>query len=215
MPDERREPRPGSKRIQRQIRLPNREAVKIALRSLKIRFWRSLITMAGIVLAIAFLSYVMTANQIEKSAAHTEERTSEVSQQHRATMIWLIAISLLVCVVGITNAMLMSVTERYREIGTMKCLGALDWFVVKLFLIEAVFQGFAGSLVGALTGFLAALLVGLMGYEEVLTRLPWRNALLGLVFAVGVGVMLSVLGAVYPARRAGKMPPADAMRTEI
>ena len=48
--------------IKRQIRLPNREAFKIALRSVRIRFWRSCITMAGIVLTIAFLSSVLTSN---------------------------------------------------------------------------------------------------------------------------------------------------------
>ncbi len=51
-------------------------------------------------------------------------------------MIWLVVMSLLVCTVGITNSMLMAVTERFKEIGTMKCLGALDSFVVLLFLLE-------------------------------------------------------------------------------
>ncbi|MDQ1255797.1 MAG: putative transport system permease protein, partial [Candidatus Hydrogenedentes bacterium] len=135
--------------------------------------------------------------------------------QERATQIWLIAISLLVCVVGITNAMLMSVTERYREIGTMKCLGALDWFVVKLFLIEAAFLGLAGSVIGAVFGFLAAILAAMTQYDGVLTSMPWGKALLSVLAAILVGGLLSILGAVYPARRAGKMPPADAMRTEI
>ena len=45
--------------------------------------------------------------------------------------------SLLVCTVGITNSMLMAVTERFKEIGTMKCLGALDSFVVVLFMLES------------------------------------------------------------------------------
>ena len=48
--------------------------------------------------------------------------------------------------------MLMSVTERFREIGTMKCLGALDGFIVKLFLIESLFQGMAGTVMGVLLG---------------------------------------------------------------
>jgi len=201
--------------IEKQIRLPNREAFKIAVRSLKIRFWRSLITMAGIVLAIAFLSYVVTSGWVESAALETGQLTGSEIDQNRATQFWLIGISLLVCVVGISNAMLMSVTERYREIGTMKCLGALDWFVVKLFLIEATLQGFAGSVAGALVGFTAALLVGMAQYDRVLTSLPWTRALASLLVAVAVGGFLAVIGAIYPARRAGKMPPADAMRTEI
>ncbi|MBN2308938.1 MAG: FtsX-like permease family protein [Candidatus Hydrogenedentes bacterium] len=201
--------------IKRQIRLPNSEAFKIALRSIKIRFWRSIVTMAGIILAIAFLSYVMTAGWVERGVQAADETAVRDGVQARATQFWLIGISLLVCVVGITNAMLMSVTERYREIGTMKCLGALDWFVVKLFLIEAMLQGVVGSLAGACIGFTAAVLAGMTQYDGVLGSLPWGAALLSLTASVAVGGVLSVLGAVYPARRAGKMPPADAMRTEI
>jgi putative ABC transport system permease protein len=205
----------GKMRPERQRTLPNREAFRMAFRSLKIRFWRSLITMAGIVLAIAFLSYVVTSNTIERGVQVSEGTAVETSAQDQATMFWLIAISLLVCVVGITNAMLMSVTERYREIGTMKCLGALDWFVVKLFLIEAGFQGLVGSTIGAVVGFLAAVLTSMTQFDGVLFAMPWGRALLGLLFAVVVGGALSVVGAIYPARRAGKMPPADAMRTEV
>lgn len=199
--------------IERQVRLPNREAVKIAMRSLMIRFWRSLITIAGIVLTIAFLSYVMTSGLIERAVA-TAGEADAATLQHRATQAWLIGISLLVCVVGITNAMLMSVTERFREIGTMKCLGALDWFVVKLFLIEATFQGIVGSALGVSLGFAAALLANFREYAGVVA-LPWGAMGLRLLLAVAVGAGLSALGAVYPAMRAGKMPPADAMRTEL
>lgn len=201
--------------ISRQTRLPNREAFKIALRSLKIRVWRSMITTAGIVLAIAFLAYVMTLNWVERAAFESGQLEGVRGDQERATMYWLIGISLLVCVVGITNAMLMSVTERYREIGTMKCLGALDWFIVKLFLIEAALQGLLGSLAGAVLGFLAAVLAGMAQYERVWVTLPWRGVLLSLGIAVASGALLSMIGAAYPARRAGKMPPADAMRTEV
>ncbi|NIA15572.1 MAG: FtsX-like permease family protein [Nitrospiraceae bacterium] len=200
--------------IRRQIKLPNREAVKIALRSVRIRIWRSCITMAGIVLAIAFLTSVLTSGVVAKSIQQTAGgATAEGGDA--SIQIWLTAISLLVCVVGITNAMLMSVTERYREIGTMKCLGALDWFVVKLFLIEAGVLGLVGSLVGALLGFVAGLLAGMSQYDHVLSSLNWGSALLRLVLAVLIGAGLTVVGAVYPARRAGRMPPADAMRTEI
>ena len=176
--------------------------------------------MAGIVLAIAFLSYVVTSGWVEHGVRADDQAaptaTSQTaSDQERATQLWLIGISLIVCVVGITNAMLMSVTERYREIGTMKCLGALDWFVVKLFLIEAMLQGIVGSVVGAAIGFVTALLTAMTQYDSVLGRLPWGAALLSLAAAVAVGGLLSVVGAIYPARRAGKMPPADAMRSEM
>ena len=81
-----------------------------------------------------------------------------------ARTIWLISLSLLVCAVGITNAMLMSVMERFRDIGTMKCLGALDSFILKLFLLESLFLGLAGSLLGSLTGTLLTTLSLLYKY---------------------------------------------------
>ena len=202
--------------IKRQIRLPNREAIKIAARSIRIRFWRSFITMAGIVLAIAFLSSVMTSGAVTKGLQNNPSvQGMEAPSGNKATQIWLTLISLLVCGVGITNGMLMSVNERYREIGTMKCLGALDWFVVKLFLFEAAFLGIVGSIIGALLGFIFSLLAWMSQYSHVLGSMPWGDAMLRLLAAVAVGSALTVAGAIYPARRAGKMPPADAMRTEM
>jgi ABC-type lipoprotein release transport system permease subunit len=149
--------------------------------------------------------------------------------EHRAKRdmrgVWLVTLSLMVCVVGITNAMLMSVTERFREIGTMKCLGALDKFVVKLFLIESSLQGVAGSLAGALIGFLLAFVRALFtfhvqdletgqGYWLSLRFFPVLSALLWFMIALGVGVVLSVVAAIYPAIRAARMEPVQAMRVE-
>ncbi len=139
--------------------------------------------------------------------------------------IWLVTLSLMVCVVGITNAMLMSVTERFREIGTMKCLGALDQFVVKLFLIESSLQGVVGSLAGALIGFLLAFLRAMFtfhvkdiqtgdGYWLVLEFFPALSLLGWVSIALGTGIALSVVAAIYPAIRAARMQPVQAMRSE-
>jgi len=140
--------------------------------------------------------------------------------------LWLVTLSLLVCVVGITNAMLMSVTERFREIGTMKCLGALDKFVVKLFLIESSLQGIFGSLVGVVLGFSLTFLMAAFTFRVtdpasgrtywlVFSYLPVGTLLLWGVVAVVVGAGLSVIAGVYPARRAAKMEPVEAMRVEM
>jgi len=138
---------------------------------------------------------------------------------------WLVGLSLMVCVVGITNAMLMSVTERFREIGTMKCLGALDRFIVKLFLIESSLQGVAGSLVGAVIGFALAFLRALFtfhvkdpetgkGYWLAIRFFP-GTALLGWWgIALVTGVALTIVAAIYPAIRAARMEPVQAMRAE-
>ncbi len=139
--------------------------------------------------------------------------------------IWLVTLSLMVCVVGITNAMLMSVTERFREIGTMKCLGALDKFVVKLFLIESSLQGVVGSLIGATVGFGLAFVRALFTYHVqdletgtshwlALQFFPGLRLAAWVGVALGVGIVLSVVAAIYPAFRAARMEPVQAMRVE-
>jgi ABC-type antimicrobial peptide transport system permease subunit len=100
------------------------------------------VTAAGILLSIAFFAYVLS----------NLEMTSNMTFDERARQTWLAVMSVLVAGVGITNSMLMSVTERFREIGTMKCLGAPDNFVVQLFFVEAAFMGFLSSCVGFVVG---------------------------------------------------------------
>ena len=130
--------------------------------------------------------------------------------------IWLVTLSLLVCVVGITNAMLMSVTERYREIGTMKCLGALDIFIIELFLLESAFQGLVGSLGGVILGCLFMTVSMMSSYGmEPLSVFPVMSVLKFGLYSLCAGLFLSIVGALYPAQQAAKMLPADAMRTEV
>jgi ABC-type antimicrobial peptide transport system permease subunit len=105
----------------------------------------------------------------------------------------------------------MSVTERFKEIGTMKCLGALDSFIIRLFLIESALLGFFGSLVGSLIGGLFMLLtvIGYFGHFN------WGMFVLYIGACIVIGTFLSVIAAVPPAMRAAKMQAADAMRSEI
>ncbi len=211
----------NGKKIGRQIVLPLRKAVEISYKSLRIRFWRSLITTGSIVLGIAFLSSIFTTNLIIEGLI--QRGSPEVALQLEteeagvgAAQIWLVSLSLLVCIVGITNAMLMSVTERYREIGTMKCLGALDSFVKKLFLLESLFQGFFGAVMGVVVGTLFAFLAGMVSYGgQVFTTLPVQKFLFWCLGALLVGIIMAVIGSMFPAAVAAKMVPADAMRTEV
>jgi len=195
----------SSPRVERQISLPFNQAFKIALRSITIRLGRAMITGAGTMLGIAFLMSVF-ASALVLQAKGVEV---EAAQQQKNT--WLVIMSLLVCFVGITNSMLMSVTERYKEIGTFKCLGALDNFIVKLFLIESGLLGFAGSLAGALLGLVFVLITNI----GVITSLNWGGVLLQLLMCVVIGTVLSIGAALPPALRAAKMQAVDAMRTEV
>ena len=109
----------------------------------------------------------------------------------------------------------MAVTERFREIGTMKCLGALDRFVLRLFLLEAAMQGLAGATAGSIIGAAfslmnAVLMFGAAGVGSIV----WGDVLISIIFSTAVGCFLSLLGVLYPAVLASKMQPVEAMRVE-
>src|SRR3954468_24800436 len=102
---------------------------------------------------------------------------------------WLIGLALLVAFVGILNAMLMSVTERFREIGTMKCLGALDSFIIKLFLIESLFQGVAGTVIGIAVGLLLSLASLTATYgSHALRNIPFTQLLISVALCLLIGI---------------------------
>jgi len=251
-------------KVEEQIMLPWSEAFRISIKNVVLRLGRAAITGTGIVLGIAFLTYVASdavfsdgvkrakAQQEAALAAATaavegqptsakpgatteaaaaeatevvpgqkpkltvQQQMAATAQERAARRIWLVIMALLVCGIGITNSMLMSVTERFQEIGTMKCLGALDSFVVRLFLIEAAVIGFLGSFVGLLVGFLFVLFYyALTAGFSVVAKIDWPLLLLYMLGALLIGMFLSLLSAIPPAVQASRMPPAAALRSEI
>ncbi len=221
--------RPDDSGIRKQIVLPFKKSLQISLQSLRVRFFRNCVTVMTLVLAVAFLAFTFISSDIasgilgsnmpgcrmmlEKAGFDLAETATSVGASAKDR--WIVVLSLLVCTVGIVNAQLMSVTERFREIGTMKCLGALDSFVLRLFLLEAAMQGLAGSILGGLTGGLAALLVGLIRFGlPALTHLPLAATLGSLGLSALVGMLLSLIGVFYPAFVAARMQPVEAMRAE-
>lgn len=197
-------------KVQRQISLPLSKAFEISLKSIKIRLSRSMITASGILLGIAFYSSVTAASLFPAKGSSVEQIAAEHRQHYLAIM------ALIVCFVGIMNAMLMSVTERFKEIGTMKCLGALDSFVVTLFIIEAAFLGIIASTAGWFVGWLITCTVHLFtdGFH-VFNSAFWFGTLSQLAASVGIGLIITLLAAIPPAYRAAKMPPVSALRTEV
>ncbi|MFV0422414.1 ABC transporter permease [Oleidesulfovibrio sp.] len=220
----------GNHTAKRQIVLPFSKSVEIAWRNLRVRFFRSLITTGSLVLAVAFLAFVLINLNIATGLAQHGDadmlRTlyragfdvdnASGTVQAGAKDRWIIILSLLVCAVGIVNAQLMSVTERFREIGIMKCLGALDSMILRLFLLEAAMQGMAGSVAGAVTGLLAGVTSGLMRFgTDAVVLMPWSDVLLSLAQATATGLALSLAGVLYPAIVAARMRPVVAMRADL
>jgi len=223
----------GAEGIARQVVLPMRKSLEISIRSLQVRFFRSLITVMSLVLAVAFLAFTLMGQDVAMRllASGQASLQSELVKAGfdlapgrypgsyevaaSAKDRWIVILSLLVCAVGIVNAQLMAVTERFREIGTMKCLGALDSFVLRLFLLEAGMQGLAGSFVGALLGAITGVLVGMMRFGvPALTYLRFEDVAASMGWSILVGFILSLVGVSYPALVASRMPPVVAMRAE-
>ena len=199
----------------RQVNLPFRRAVEISVRSLAIRSSRTLATAFVVAFAIWFFT-LMLSDGVVSAALETGEVVSRATRAQQAQDLWVVIVSMLVAVVGIVNTLHMSVAERYREIGTMKCLGALDRFVVELFLLESLALGLVGSMAGALCGTLHATVPWLLrGKELVEVHLPLAALGKNFLIGVGAGLLLTIVGSLYPAVRAAKMAPAEAMRTEV
>ncbi len=219
---------PDKAGIQKQIMLPWSKALQMTRENIFVRFGRSVITASGIFLGTAFMSAVFFggAAAAVKAKLDLEQGITPQEAEMQARIIWLVTMSLVVATVGIVNSMLMSVTERYKEIGTMKCLGALDRFIVRLFILEALLLGVLGSVAGAVvgTGAMTIMWMGRIGAKNTFAAwaapamklggspVPlWLCVLAGVV----IGGVLSMLAALYPAWRAAKMPPAAALRSEF
>ena len=218
-----------SDKIDRLLVLPFMKSVEIALKSIRVRFFRSLITTISLVLAVSFVSFTRVGSDVANGLLSTGEpamrqalirsgydlQPEDVSVGNSPKQQWIIVLSLLVCVVGIVNAQLMAVTERFREIGTMKCLGALDRFILRLFLLEAGIQGLIGSGVGAVVGGAFALANFFFRFGTVsISTLSWTQAGLSVAGATLIGFVLSLVGVMYPAMVAARMQPVEAMRVE-
>ncbi len=169
----------------------------------------------------------LTAARIESIAEHraharllavAERQTMEAGgglMGIGTRMTWLAFVSMLVCAVGIANAMLMSVTERFREIATLKCLGALDAFIMTVFLIEASLLGLFGGIGGALAGFALAGVRMAITFRALLAQaFPWTDVLAAGLISIVLGMILAAVSAVYPSLRAARLAPMEAMRIE-
>ena len=136
------------------------------------------------------------------------EQTNQLADTLRNFLVAVALISLLVGSIGIMNIMLVTVTERTREIGIMKALGFSSTDVLLLFLIESIIISLFGGILGLIVGLGGAYLV------TNLLNLPFLYS--PYIFEAGllVATIVGVAAGVYPASKAAKLPPVEALRYE-
>ena len=118
------------------------------------------------------------------------------------------AISLLVGGIGIMNIMLVSVTERTREIGLRKAIGANNHDILTQFLIESILMSVLGGLGGIALGAGSALLITLIAGWSV------KVSIFSVILATGFSIMVGVIFGLWPARQASRLDPIEALRYE-
>jgi putative ABC transport system permease protein len=140
--------------------------------------------------------------------ADIRESANEVTGIFKYLLGGIAAISLLVGGIGIMNIMLVTVTERTREIGIRKAIGARDAHILLQFLVESVIMSGLGGVIGLGVGTGAALLIA--KYSPLKTVLDPASALMSMGVAAGVGIFFGF----YPAWRASRLDPIQALRHE-
>ncbi len=141
------------------------------------------------------------------------KQAEDTRDRYNMLLVLIASISLLVGGIGIMNIMLATVTERTREIGIRRALGAKRRDITLQFLIEAVVQTTLGGLLGAIAGLSIVFLVPLMA-SWLGTNLPAKVHVPSIFLSMAVAITVGVLFGWYPARRASMLDPIEALRHE-
>ena len=156
----------------------------------------------------------LRSNENDDFRIQTAEQLMEQFDQILVTLTMvlggIVSISLLVGGIGIMNIMLVSVTERTREIGICKAIGAKSNHILMQFLIEATLLSLLGGLIGLLSGYGLGLLISNSIPDFPPANVPLWAALLALGFSGFVGILFGIL----PAAKAARLDPIDALRYE-
>lgn len=133
---------------------------------------------------------------------------SQVTGTLTALLGGIAAISLLVGGIGIMNIMLVTVTERTREIGLRKALGAKKKTIITQFLVESILLTFTGGVIGMIFGIAASLLI------SKIMNIASSISLSSILLVIGVSSLIGIIFGLYPARKAANLQPIEALRYE-
>jgi putative ABC transport system permease protein len=149
-----------------------------------------------------------------RTPAALVEQVSSILLTLTIFLVSVVGVALLVGGIGIMNIMLVSVTERTREIGLRKAVGATDFDIRLQFLLEALLLTLFGGLAGVLAGGLCSLIAGLL--VRVFTSLDWVISfpLEGVILSFGFSALIGIGFGIYPANLAAKKSPMEALRYE-
>ncbi len=158
------------------------------------------------------ISHSLKPDEPDNFAINTSDALME-QWQSLTTAIFLIMIAvgsltLVVGGIGIMNIMLVSVSERTREIGIRKSIGARNKEILLQFLLESITVSVTGGIIGLISGFLIAFLVSKV--SNLPFAMPLWSVLLGFLFSVSAGLFFGI----YPARKAAKLDPVECLRYE-
>jgi len=157
------------------------------------------------------LHHITTANSADFTITTQESLLTTANSVNKTLTVLLggiAGISLLVGGIGVMNIMLVSVTERVREIGLRKALGARPRVIRRQFLVEASVLGLAGGVLGALLGMIGS------GVLPNFINSPVTLSPTATVGAIAIAIAIGLAFGVYPATRAARLAPIDALRTE-
>jgi putative ABC transport system permease protein len=150
-------------------------------------------------------------NDFQVQASDSISKTfSQITSMITLVVGGIVGISLLVGGIGIMNIMLVSVTERTREIGIAKALGAPRRFIMLQFLIEAMMLAVIGGIIGMVIGFALAYGVTAMIPNFPPPSVPWWAVVGSALFSMLIGMIFGIL----PASKAANLTPIDALRYE-
>ncbi|WKZ26138.1 MAG: ABC transporter permease [Candidatus Paceibacterota bacterium] len=149
-----------------------------------------------------------------ETAENLAETIGAITQVLSILLVSIAAISLLVGGVGIMNIMLVSVTERTREIGLRKAVGATEKNILKQFLLEAVILTFIGGILGIILGVSIYFLISLAISRFLGLDWTFSISITAIVLGLGVSTFIGIVFGLYPARKASQKSPIEALRYE-